>query len=104
MILCFSFVFKIKVFLFSDYTLGDIWFLKINISSAFENSDLSSFSKENFDGRKCAFYFSSIHLHGILMFLGWAFFINFFNISTKYLKSYSKKFIKIINYILLVKK
>ncbi|RNA01368.1 hypothetical protein BpHYR1_010592, partial [Brachionus plicatilis] len=69
-------------------TLGDLWFLKINISTAFENTiSMNYLSKQNNIKSKCSSYFSTIHLHAILMFVGWAVLINISNILSKYLKS-----------------
>ncbi len=50
----------------SESNLADIWFLKANITSAFNAPTIN----------ECSNSFTSIHLHSILMFSGWAVLIN----------------------------
>lgn len=85
----------------SDTTLGDLWFLKVNVSTIFENSQSSNFYSQSIENNnnikhKCSTYFSTIHLHAILMFVGWAILINVSNIIAKYLKS--RKYTNIFHY------
>lgn len=59
---------------FSETNIADLWFLKANITAAFNAPTIN----------ECAHTFSSIHLHSILMFVGWAFCINLGIILARY--------------------
>jgi hypothetical protein len=66
---------------FSDTNLADLWFLRVNISSAFDNPTLTSFypigdPNDRYFINLCCSYFTTIHVHAILMFVGWGIFIN----------------------------
>lgn len=77
------------VFLFGGYghktetNLADLWFLRANVTSALNSVTIND----------CTHYFTSIHLHAILMFTGWAIFINIGTFIARYMK-YSTKWIK----------
>lgn len=70
--------------------LADLWFLKINMSTAFDyrmQSSSSSFQQSgNYKFRHvpCSSYFSTIHLHAIFMFVGWILLVNLSTIISKY--------------------
>lgn len=76
--------------------MADLWFLKINISSVFDSTVSSSFNsnKNQFNFNKCSSHFSTIHLHAIFMFAGWAVFINMSNMMSKYCTNKSSRFIR----------
>ena len=58
--------------------MADLWFLRVNITSAFDNPILTSFYSDDFKQPEelCANHFSTIHVHAICMFVGWAVFLN----------------------------
>ena len=58
--------------------MGELWFLEVNISTVFDNPLVNNFYTENMKNNieLRASYFSTIHLHAILMFVGWGVFIN----------------------------
>jgi hypothetical protein len=56
----------------SDTNLADLWFLQANTTQLFGNQMVSTLATDG----KCANYFSTIHLHAILMVVGWALFMN----------------------------
>lgn len=66
----------------SDSNLADLWFLQANVSSIFQNQMISTLSNTG----KCNRYFSTIHLHAILMVLGWAVFMNIKSFVQRYLE------------------
>lgn len=76
----------------SDYNMADLWFLKVNISTVFDNPLLNNFySPENKNSHELyANYFSTIHLHAILMFVGWGVFLNIGILIASYGKSKDK--------------
>lgn len=79
------------VFLFGGYgdssemNLADLWFLQANISTLFDPTFVPHTEEVN----KISYYFSTIHLHAIFMFVGWAVFINI-NMLLKRYKSFKK--------------
>ena len=58
--------------------MADLWFLEVNISTVFDNPLVNDFYANNMKSNieLCSSYFSTIHLHAILMFIGWGVFIN----------------------------
>ena len=70
----------------SDYNLADLWFLSVNISSAFDNPVLTSIYS-NSKIEVCSNHFTTIHLHAIFMFVGWAVFLNIGIIISRYADS-----------------
>ena len=58
--------------------MADLWFLEVNISTVFDNPLVNDFYVNNMKSNieLCSSYFSTIHLHAILMFIGWGVFIN----------------------------
>ncbi len=75
---------------FSDINMADLWFLRVNISSAFDNPTLTSFypTSDNYNNKYffdlCSSYFTTIHIHAILMFVGWGIFINIGTLVSNY--------------------
>ncbi len=64
----------------SDTNLADLWFLQANITTIFRNQMVSTLSATG----KCANHFTTIHLHAILMFVGWAVFMNLKSFTQRY--------------------
>lgn len=80
------------VFMFGGYgessetNLADLWFLQANISTLFQSAFVPALNELNY---KWSLYFTTIHLHAIFMFVGWAVFLNI-NMLLKRYKSYKK--------------
>jgi hypothetical protein len=59
----------------SDTNLADLWFLQANATQIFANQMVSTLSGD-YDECSSTSYFSTLHLHAILMVVGWAGFMN----------------------------
>ena len=66
--------------------LADLWFLQANISTLFD----PTFVPHSEEINRYSYYFSTIHLHAIFMFVGWGIFINI-NMILKRYKSFNKE-------------
>jgi hypothetical protein len=88
--------------------MADIWFLRVNVTSVFDTSITTNFYTPNnlYNIIVCAHHFTTIHLHAIFMFAGWAVFINFGIMIDRYFKKQKekKRCVKIFFYVFLVKK
>lgn len=66
------------VFVFGGYgheshtNMADLWFLKANITEIFDNEMISMLTSTS----ECATYFTTVHMHAIVMFVGWGIFMN----------------------------
>ena len=70
----------------SQINLADLWFLQVNISTLFDPTFVPHTEEIN----RYSYYFTTIHLHAIFMFIGWAVFINLNMIMKRY-KSLNKQ-------------
>ena len=77
----------------SDSNLADIWFLQANVTTIFDNLMVSTLQNTG----KCADYLSTIHIHAILMFAGWAVFLNLKCLLRRYIVLNKKKRLHLMN-------
>ena len=68
----------------SDSNMADLWFLRVNITTAFENPMLTAAYPSPLVSETCSNFFTTIHLHAILMFAGWAVFLNVGTLIARY--------------------
>lgn len=63
----------------SDTNMADLWFLQANVTQIFANQMISTLGNDGEDSCRAnspVVYLSTIHVHALLMLVGWALFMN----------------------------